>query len=195
MEPNRKQELDLLRQMVKVTLESCDVFLDTETTDVRDPEVIEIGIVGRDGEVLLSSLVRAGQKINPDATAVHGITDEMLLEAPRWVDLWPQVAALIRGKQVGAYSAKFDAGAIARTCRLYGIDPLIGTSWLDVMILYATFHGEPSPYHPNQWAWQKLGNALKQAGLDASIARHRAADDAEAARQLLHWLAGQLDSA
>jgi DNA polymerase III epsilon subunit-like protein len=193
MEPNRKQELDLLRQMVKVTLESCDVFLDTETTDVRDPEILEIGIVGRDGEVLLSTLVRAGQKINPEASAVNGITAEMLQDAPLWTDLWPKVRELIAGKQIGAYNARFDLGAITRTCRLYGIESPPPCLWRDVMMLYATYHAEPSPYRTGAWAWQKLGNALKQAGLDFSIARHRAADDAEAARQLLHWLAKQLD--
>lgn len=64
------------------------VVFDLETTGVNaaEDEIIEIsGIKVKDGEVAdtFSTLVNPGRRIPAQATAVNGITDEMVKDAPR----------------------------------------------------------------------------------------------------------------
>ncbi|WP_212648313.1 3'-5' exonuclease [Deinococcus hopiensis] len=62
------------------------VVLDTETTGLEG-HVVEIAVVTLRGEMLLDTLIKNIESIEPDAQRVHGITEAMLATAPgfRWV--------------------------------------------------------------------------------------------------------------
>ncbi|MBN2549190.1 MAG: 3'-5' exonuclease [Anaerolineales bacterium] len=85
------------------------VFIDTETTGLNNrAEIVEICLMNYDGNILLESLVRPRKPIPMDVIRLHGITDDMVSTAPTWLQLWPQVESILRGRYVGAYNAEFD---------------------------------------------------------------------------------------
>jgi len=64
------------------------LVLDTETTGLGDSaEIIEIGIINGSGEVVMNTLVKPSISIPATATAIHGITDDDLLNAPDFEDV------------------------------------------------------------------------------------------------------------
>src|SRR5512135_559744 len=85
------------------------VYLDTETTGMHfNSEVIEIGVIDDQGEVLFDRLVRPRGKIDPAAGRVHGITLEMLKDAPTWEQVWPHAEAVLMDRRIGVYNVEFD---------------------------------------------------------------------------------------
>ena len=64
-------------------LERKPVFLDTEATGLGPTdEVVDVAVVGFDGEGSLNTLVKPKRIIQFDATRVHGITNDMVRWAP-----------------------------------------------------------------------------------------------------------------
>jgi len=84
------------------------VVVDTETTGA-DPEdeVVELGVISADGDVLVDTLVKPFGEISEGAEDVHGISDEDVEDAPRISELtgtdW-----LFRHHPVLVYNASFD---------------------------------------------------------------------------------------
>ena len=146
------------------------IFLDTETTGLHNTaEIVEISVVDFDGSVVLDTLVKPAHSIPWEVIRVHGITDEMVVEAPSWTEVWPQVEKLLQGRYVGIYNADFDIRMMKQSHDLNGM------SWemsevrnFCIMKLYAQFYGTGR--------WQKLESARRQCGL-ALPNTHRAKDD------------------
>ena len=87
----RSEAIQLARQW----LSRKPVYIDTETTGTGpNDSIIEISIIDQDGGVLVESLVRPVGKISPGARAVHGITDDMIKDAPLWESVWKQAIEL-----------------------------------------------------------------------------------------------------
>jgi DNA polymerase-3 subunit epsilon len=162
----------------KAFLEAADwVVLDTETTSLEAPEIVEIAVVAADGETLLDTLVRPTVPIPADATAVHDITDAMVADAPTWPEAYPQLVEALRGRRVLVYNDVFDAYAVATTCALHAL-PVVETRWCDLMEPYAEWFGEWSD------TYQDYRFQLLPGG------GHRALDDCRAALALLQTMAG-----
>lgn len=181
----RKQAVVLARQR----LAAQPIFLDTETTGVRSTaEIIEISLIDHTGEVLLDSLVRPRLSIPLAATAVHGISDEMVAAAPTWPELWPQVQALLAQRTVGIYNVDFDLRLLKQTHQQYGLrwpDPTFDS--FCIMQLYAQFYGEWD-IHRNTWRWQSLEKAGARFNIPLRNS-HRAKADALLARAVLQEMA------
>lgn len=132
------------------------LVVDTETTGLEDTaEIIQIGIVDTDGRVLLHQLIKPRGSINPDAVAVHGLDDAAVADAPTWVDVYPDIAALLNGRHLLAYNADFDRRMITQTCQQYGVDVPAWAGWECVMKLIAAYIGEWSDYWGG-FRWHKL---------------------------------------
>jgi DNA polymerase-3 subunit epsilon len=158
-------------------LQAADwVVLDTETTSLEEPEIVEIALLSPSGEILLDTLVRPIGPIDGAARAVHDITDEDLASAPTWPAVYPRIVEALAGQRVLAYNAPFDAEAIVRTCGLHGL-AAIATRWFDLMEPYAAWCGEWSDTH-GDYRYQRLPGA-----------GHRALDDCHAALRLLQTMA------
>lgn len=109
------------------------VVLDLETTGLS-PErdrITEVGAVKvRGGEVLgeLRSFVHPGRPIPPAVTAVTGITDPMVADAPTAEVILPTVRRFIGDAVLVAHNARFDLSflraALARA-GLGGFDPMV----------------------------------------------------------------------
>lgn len=152
------------------------IILDTETADLHG-EIIEIGIIdGKTGEVLLDSLVKPDGKVAKGAYDVHGIDDAMLVDAPTWGELYPQVYAVMRGKTVMIYNADYDMPLIREACELHYAPEIPVQGVVCLMALYAEWHGDWSEYH-RSYRWLPLNGG------------HRAIGDCQAARRLLMEMA------
>jgi DNA polymerase III epsilon subunit-like protein len=171
-------------QQARRWLETQPVYLDTETTGLNDQaEIVEISILDHAGEVLLDTLVRPRRTIPLDAVRIHGIRNEMVATAPTWLQVWPQVEAILNGRTVGIFNADFDLRMFRQTHRINGL-PWRAPDMQPfcIMRLYADFRGT-SRFTSLEDAGRQLGIALPNA--------HRARADTALARAVLLRMAGQ----
>jgi DNA polymerase III subunit epsilon len=100
--------------------------VDVETTGLdpaRGDRVCEIALlrIERNREVArLESLVRPFRLMTPGASAVNGITDAMLLDAPPFAAILPQVRKLLQHTVLVAHNASFDLGFLRHEFRAAG---------------------------------------------------------------------------
>jgi DNA polymerase-3 subunit epsilon len=101
-------------------------FVDVETTGL-DPatgdRVCEIALLRVRGNreiARFESLVHPQRPMHPDALAVHGITDAMLVGAPTFATLLPQIHALLQDAVLVAHNARFDVGFLRHEWQLAG---------------------------------------------------------------------------
>jgi DNA polymerase III epsilon subunit-like protein len=170
-------------------LQARPVYLDTETTGTGpSAEVIEVGVVDDQGEMLYSSLVRPRGPIEPEAMRVHNITPDLVADAPGWSEIWPELREVLHGQQVGAYNSDFDLRLIKQSLtRAWLRWDLEDHSFFCIMKLYARFTGEWDSKR-GSYRWHSLDSAGRQAGIPLGNT-HRALDDARLARALLHYMA------
>ncbi|MBV6486173.1 MAG: CBS domain-containing protein [Pseudorhodoplanes sp.] len=105
------------------------VVLDTETTglDPARARVVEIGAVrihnGRvDEGATLRLLVRPDEPVPAAATAIHGIDEVTLADAPDFAAAWPQLQEFIGGRVVIGHTVGFDLAVLKRECERAGIE-------------------------------------------------------------------------
>ena len=189
MDTNRRKDVTA---KARALLESHPVYLDTETTGMHlTAEVIEIGIIDDDKNVLCDILIRPRGKIDPAAARVHGITPEMLADAPTWEKAWPQAEAVLLNRRVGVYNAEFDLRLMKQSHnRSWMTWVLPDANFFDIMKLYAEFFGDRDAYH-RSYRFQSLELAGRQCGIRLPNA-HRAVDDCLLTRALLHHMAESL---
>ncbi len=165
------------------------IVLDTETTGLgQDAEIVEIALVGHDGKALLDTLIKPQGIINDAVIAIHGITNEMVLTAPNFTQVYPQLAELVCNQQVIIYNAAYDLGRLRYMTQMCHL-PVLELNAACLMKQYATYYGEAG--YSNSFRWQKLEQALRQMGIATSVQgqRHRALDDAQQTWRLLCHLA------
>lgn len=165
-------------------------LLDVETTgrDASVDRVVEVGIVvGRHGEVVAryNWLINPGIPIPGDVSAVHGITDEMVKDKPRFEDAAPEIAQALRGCVPAAYNALFDRAFIMSEfsrakADVTGVPALArDVEWIDPLVWARDIqHDEKS---------RALGDVAARLGVKLEQA-HRASDDAEAALRVMYAL-------
>lgn len=158
----------------------CFVMLDLETTggSAMHDRITEIAMVRVEEGIATqrwSSLVNPGQPIPPFIESLTGISDAMVLDAPRFVEVLPQVKTLLQGAVLVAHNVRFDHGFLAHEMERAG--DLLNVQTLCTVRLSRKLY----PQH-------------KVHGLDAisqrhglhNAARHRAMGDVDA---VLEWLA------
>lgn len=164
------------------------VVLDTETTGLDRPaEICSIAIVDHRGATLLDCLIRTKLPIPPVATAIHGITDDMVAEAPTWPEIRPTVLSLIKGLDVVVYNAVYDRKLMHWSDEAWNAeertDYKADATWWCAMEMYAAHHGERHPYY-GSYVWQKLSAACLQMDVPFSD-QHTALGDSLATRELI----------
>ncbi|PHM68441.1 DNA polymerase III PolC [Xenorhabdus kozodoii] len=181
---NRQQAQLIAEQLLKEDI----VILDTETTGLKiDDEIIEISIINADGHVLLDTLVKPQKKIPPDATRIHGITNEDVQNAPTWNEIYKKYKEIVKGKTVIIYNKSYDIRIIRQTCKKYELPtPRIKSEC--AMLLYAEYHGEINE-RTGDYKWHKLTNAIRDNKIEVSGAAHRALTDAQMTLELMKHMA------
>lgn len=158
--------------------------LDLETTGnvpSRD-RIVEIGVVriDRDARIAeLATLVHPGVPIPPEATAIHGITDEAVASSPPFARIASEVVALLDGADLCGYNVRrFDLQVLRAELARAGFDfSLAGRRIFDPFVIFR--RQEP----------RDLGAAVRFYCGDTH-AGHRAADDVAAT---IRVLAAQLE--
>ncbi|MFQ0827138.1 3'-5' exonuclease [Serratia fonticola] len=170
------------QQQAQQWLDNNCLILDTETTGLgEDAEIVEITIINSHGSILLNTLVKPTVSIPAEATAIHGITDEMVKDAPRWMDIHGEFCHLIAGKPVVTYNANYDIRLINQTAKLWGLEDQLFDLPKPItiscaMIVYAEHYGATDPRRGG-FKWQKLTAAAEQQGVKIQGAAHRALSD------------------
>lgn len=158
-ESDRNEAIEWARQI----LQRSDVLiLDTETTDL-DGEVIELAIINLKGETVYSQRFNPTRDISAGAQAVHGLTNEVLVNEPRFAQCAPELFQLLTAAGlVLIYNSAFDINRLAYTSALHGVDmPAFKSDCL--MEWYAQFVNEWSSYHQS-YRWLPLNGGHDALG-------------------------------
>lgn len=142
-------------QRTKDLLNTEFLILDTETTGLNKPDIMQIGILNNVGDVLLDTLVKPGKEAEPGVIAVHHITMDMVQDAPTFVDIYPRLMELLTGKTLVIYNVDFDWRMINRLCREHGLPQIELKEAICAMEEYAVYIGDWSEYH-GDYRWQSL---------------------------------------
>jgi DNA polymerase-3 subunit epsilon len=164
------------------------VFIDTETTGLDgSAEIVDIAVVGVDGEVLLDMLVKPVRPIPYGASRIHGIYDRDVAHAAPWSEVYRLALPLLVGRPVVIFNAGYDRKIIHQCCAQLQL-PLIhaAPTWQCAMKRHAEYVGEPGRWGKD-YRWHKLENAARSFGI--APGGHRALGDAEACRQVVHAMA------
>ena len=95
-----------------------------------------IGIVRVENDVIVQkfySLIKPVPDERPTTnTHVHGITVEMVDNAPTWKELWPSIQQYFDGQNIVCHNADFDIDVLDKTSEYYGVDVLLNRA-IDTM--------------------------------------------------------------
>lgn len=171
-------------------LASNALILDTETTGLDgDAEVIELAVIDCTGQALIDTLVRPCRPIPGEASAIHGITDQMVAAAPGWADVRGQLLDLLAsGRHLVIYNASYDLRLIRQSDALHGLEtPALAAHC--AMLTYAEHWGDIDERRGG-YRWQRLGNAAAQQGVEIQGTAHRALADCLTTLGILRAMAG-----
>ena len=161
--------LTLTRPLVCVDLEATGVWPGQD-------RIVQIAVatIAPDGTVSTwSSLVNPELPIPPATTAIHGISDAMVADAPTFAQLAETIRAHLVGCDLAGYNvARFDRRMLAAECRRVGLDdPTVGARIIDAYTVFV--RKEP----------RRLDDALRFYGVEEAQAprqSHDARSDVEA---------------
>lgn len=112
----------------KIKLKKPLCFFDLETTglDIVNDKIIEISIVKVNinySKEIKTWLINPGIHINPEATKVHGYTDEMLKDYPTFEEVCTEIYDMLSDSDLGGYNSdKFDIPFLVEEFFKVGID-------------------------------------------------------------------------
>ena len=162
-------------------LQKQPIYIDTETTGVGyKDEIVDIAIIDFDGAILLDSLVKPTINIPYEASNIHGISNDMVTNAPKWDELWPKINKIFQDRFIGIYNADFDIRLMQQTQNKYGVWSQSYREHFCIMLLFADYFGDWDDYHQNN-NWKKLEFAGKYFNINIKNT-HRALDDAKLTR-------------
>jgi DNA polymerase-3 subunit epsilon len=173
-------------------LQQRPLFLHCKHTGAAElSEVVEIAILNSDGGPLVDELTKPKRHIRPDATLVHGITDEMVDHAPRWGEILPQVEEVLARKNVVVYDLPSELLVLKNSYQnehhRWALDQ---TNFFDLMALFSRHRNERDP-RTGLLKLFNLEDAACLLGLDIEIIGYRRArEDAWLMRTLLLAIAG-----
>ena len=150
-----------------------EIIFDTETTglDARVERVIEIGAVelenrfptGRTFHVYINP---DGRRVDPEAVAVHGITDEQLVGKPLFAEIVDDFLTFVGEGRLVAHNAGFDQGFINAELGRLGRPALPSEVFVDTLAIARRRH----PLGPNS-----LDALCRRYGIDNSRRVHHGA--------------------
>lgn len=163
------------------------LILDTETTGLNsDDEIIDIALINLNGDIKLNTFIQCQQEtISESVTAIHGITKEMLVDAPSFPDVWETLKTLVSANELIIYNAVYDLTMLRQTARRHTIElPTIHAHCL--LHKASAYINEPGRH--GEYRWQSLLKACAYFQIEYP-GTHRALADTQATLALLKKLA------
>ena len=158
--------------------------LDTETTGLKAEQggkICELAVaVSRNGQKIeeFSTLLNPQMLMHPKVIAVHGITNDMVKDAPVFADIVPQLLGILDGCVLVAHNAEFDLSFLRGEMEHCGLR-LPDYPVLDTLKL-ARKNG--------CFAHNNLGTIATSLGIDAAGAHRALADVHMTEKVLYHFL-------
>ena len=168
------------------------LFMHSKTTGASElSEVVEIAILDSAGKPLMDALVKPKRHIRPDATEEHGITDEMVENAPKWTEILPEIEDLLIHKKICVYDPELELRALQNSYQNnHNRWVLDADDFVSLMELFSRYWNVRDPQGKNLKAYS-LDEAACLLGIDIEIiAYRRAHEDAWLMRALLLAMAG-----
>jgi len=172
----------------KNVLDKGAVILDFETSGLRDSEIVQVGMIDTDGNVLVDTLVKPTGAIEPGATRVHGITLDMVTASPTFKEVYVKISSKLAGNLAVAYNVSFDKGVLMGECKRLKLPPPRPRAWECAMQTYAKFYGQWNS-HRRSYTWQSLSKACIQQEVMVENA-HSAIGDCLMTLALIRKMAG-----
>lgn len=155
-----------------------EIIFDTETTglDAREDRIIEFGgieMVNKfpTGRTFHKYINAQGRSVNPEAQAVHGISDADLVGKPTFDQIAAELADFLDGAMLIAHNANFDIGFLNAEFGRLGLPPVDPGRVIDTLAIARRKH----PMGPNS-----LDALCRRYGIDNSHrTRHGALLDSE----------------
>ena len=193
MDNSLPSRADAIRSAQMLLADERTVFLKVETTGIgRRDEVVEIAIVhALSGDVLVNSLVKPSFRYPMHDKLKHGLTYDMLMDAPLITGL--SIEEILNGKKVIVYGKTFAQDQIAQSFRgqdLYFDDR---ATWHCAMTLYGAFEGVMDDYG-RKHKWWKFDDALDNLHVNNTQRNHRALEEAKTIGLLLWQIAYRGDA-
>lgn len=183
-------ELDDLKEVLQ---RDNFVILDSETTGLGSfDQIVQLAAIDKDGQTLLDTLIRPTRSIPSDATAIHGITNEMVENAPPLIDILPALYSAVLYHDLIIYNSNFDLFMIDQTFNAHACPGAWETfregiaSVTCAMMAYAEHYGDWNGYHQS-YRWQRLSAACQQQRLKV-VDAHSALGDCRMTLALLQHL-------
>jgi len=156
------------------------VFLDTETTGIdKDARIVDLGVIDNKGNVLINILLQPDIPMPDGATAVNGITDSMLKDCPRFVQVSSSIKKILKGKTIIAWNSPFDKRMVENEFKKIG-EVFEDCTWEDEMPMYASYSNKPKR--------NKLCIAAEECGIIEEQS-HRAVGDCQFTLEVLKYMA------
>lgn len=162
--------------------------LDTETTGTgsRD-QICQIGIIDKHGKVALDTLIKPTVKISSGASAVSGITNDMVKDAPTFMDIYTEISSLLAGSTVIAYNMDFDWKMLEQSVGIFKM-PMFRVQTKDcAMKQYAKYRGVWNAKY-RSYRWHSLTEAVAYEKLVLANA-HTAVGDVVMTLELIKKMA------
>ena len=156
------------------------VILDTETTGLgRQAQIVELTVISKYRSIMIDTLIKPTCSISPEATSIHGITNEMVQDAPTFPEIFERLCQVIADKRVIIYNAKFDCSRLKYQAHLSQLQFPNFPSFC-AMLWYSQYCGDWHDYYQS-YTLQKLPGG-----------NHRAYGDALATHDLIYHMAQPL---
>jgi DNA polymerase-3 subunit epsilon len=152
------------------------VAIDFETADTGRDSACALGVVRVEGGVLVRSEARLIRPPRRDIffTYIHGITWEMVEDAPVFGEVWAELEPILEGAEfLVAHNASIDRNVLAACCAMSGRTP------------------PPQPFHCTVRLARKLWNIRPTrlpdvcSRFDIALRHHDARSDAEACARIM----------
>jgi DNA polymerase III epsilon subunit family exonuclease len=178
---NETQGMDLTNSERQTLLEFFPeglIAIDLETTGLSPlvDRIIEIAAfkITKNGDSIFTTLINPEIPIPPHTTAIHNITNEMIIGAPKLIEVLAELKEFLSERPIVAHNAKFDLGFIVMGLQREKIKLSSASIYCSCKISRA-IHKE-APNH-------KLGTLVKELNIPL-VNHHRALDDAYASLKI-----------
>lgn len=178
------QKYDFIKLAAQKMIDDNFVIFDTETTGISaEDEIVELGIIDCQGNVLYDGMFRPERAMSTAASRVSGITDSTLVMKPRFADEFEKIVEIMDVAGVIAFNEPFDEKMFYQTAQRYGLD----TAELDR--IFSKAHCAQQLYDQYiGYNKTKLELACENEGI-IQVQSHRATDDCVMTLALLQRIA------